>query len=37
MRDELKAVEGDETTDDIEDWVDGILEDEGIEWDEDDD
>jgi hypothetical protein len=37
VREELASAEGDETTDDIEDWVDGILEDEGIEWDEDDD
>jgi hypothetical protein len=37
VREELEAAEADETTDDIEDWVDDILEDEGVEWDEDDD
>jgi len=36
VRDELASVEGDETTDDIEDWVDEILEAEGIVWDDDD-
>jgi hypothetical protein len=37
VREELAAVEGDETTTEIEDWVDDILDDEGIGWDEDDD
>ena len=37
VRDELAGVEGDETTDDIEEWVDEILEDEGIVWDDEDD
>jgi hypothetical protein len=37
VRDELAAVEGDETTDNVEDWVDGILESEGIVWDDEDD
>jgi hypothetical protein len=37
VREELAAVEGDETTAEIEDWVDDILEDEGIGWDKDDD
>ncbi len=37
VRDELAAVKGDETTSDIEEWVDDILEDEGIEWEDEDD
>jgi hypothetical protein len=37
VREELATVEGDETTGEIEDWVDDILDDEGIGWDEDDD
>lgn len=37
VKDELAAVTGEETTDDIEDWVDEILEDEGIGWDDEDD
>jgi hypothetical protein len=37
VREALAEVEGDETTGEIEDWVDDILDDEGIEWDEDDD
>ena len=37
VREELATVEGDETTAEIEDWVDDILDDEGIGWDEDDD
>lgn len=37
VREELAAVEGNETTAEIEDWVDDILDDEGIGWDEDDD
>ena len=36
VRDDLAAVEGDETTADIEDWVDEILEDEGIGFEDDD-
>jgi hypothetical protein len=36
VREELATVEGDETTAEIEDWVDDILDDEGIGWDEDD-
>jgi hypothetical protein len=37
VREELASVKGDETMADIEDWVDEILESEGIESDEDDD
>lgn len=37
VKDELAAVTGDETTDDIEVWVDEIFEDEGISWDDEDD
>jgi hypothetical protein len=36
VRDELAAVGGTETTERIEDWVDEILEAEGLEWDEED-
>jgi hypothetical protein len=37
VREELAEVEGDETMAEIENWVDDILENEGIGWDEDDD
>jgi hypothetical protein len=37
VREELAAVEGNETAADIEDWVDEILEAEGILWDDEDD
>ena len=36
VREELTGIEGDETAADIEDWVDEILDDEGIVWDDDD-
>ncbi len=36
VREELAGIEGDETAADIEDWVNEILDDEGIVWDDDD-
>jgi hypothetical protein len=36
VRDDLAEIEGHETTGEIEDWVDEILEAEGLGWDEDD-
>jgi hypothetical protein len=37
VREELGAVQGDETTGDIENWVDDVLDNEGVAWDDEDD